>query len=232
MASKLPENPFPVTTYLGEKYRCMVSCKNSAITKCSVYLFSMQQHLMADLFLLPKHPFFRSTQLLKLEKLNPAAYCDFIVAMFHKYKEEIKPEIAKEIIEWVNNHTYYVQQLCNRVFAAVRKEVTSAAWKQQAYLILKEQESVFFAFRNLLTQPQWKLLKAIASEGMVYQPTSKEFMGKYNLGTSATVLRSLKTLQSYELVYNETDTEGLQYYCVYDVFFQRWCQNEKNLLSI
>ncbi|MFO7844407.1 MAG: ATP-binding protein, partial [Bacteroidales bacterium] len=83
-----------------------------------------------------------------------------------------------------------VQLLCNRVFLSVGKKVTTESWKEEAARILKEQEFVFFGYREMLTRPQWDLLKAIASEGRVYQPTASAFTGEYSLGNPATVLRS------------------------------------------
>lgn len=190
------------------------------------FIFSgSRQHLMTELFSSPTRPFFRSTQTMKLEKINFEIYGDFIEEMFGKYKKEISRSIVNAILEWTNCHTYYVQVICNRVFSNTHKKVTEELWKQQAYEILKEQEIIFFSFRNMLTKPQWKLFKAIASEGTVYHPTSKEFLVKHHLGTSATVLRSLRTLMNYELVYGEPDTSGNQFYSVYDVFFQRWAEN-------
>jgi len=59
---------------------------------------------------------------------------------------------------------------------------------------------------------------------MVFMPTSKKFISTYQLGTSATVLRSFKALQDYELIYYEFDTNGEKYYSVYDVLFQRWSE--------
>jgi len=191
-----------------------------------VFVFSgSQQHLMTELFSSPKRPFFRSTQIMKLEKLNPEVYCEFIVSMFQKYNKKISSETACEIIEWSNVHTFYVQQLCNRVFSSSDQIITSAKWKEQAYLILKEQEQIFFSYRNILTNHQWQLLKAIAHERKVFQPTSKDFLNKHNLGASATILRSLKSLQGYELVYHDFDAEGNKYFSVYDVFFQRWMES-------
>lgn len=190
-----------------------------------IFIFSgSQQHLMAELFASPKRPFFRSTQMLKLDKINKNAYRDFIISMFQKYNKDISPVLATDILEWTNTHTYYVQQACNRVFAATNKEVTNEIWKQQAFQLLKEQEVVFFAYRSMLTNPQWQLLKAIAHEGMVFMPTSKKFISTYQLGSSATVLRSLKALQDYELIYNEFNIKGEKYYSVYDVLFQRWSE--------
>jgi uncharacterized protein len=190
-----------------------------------MFIFSgSQQHLMSELFTLPKQPFFRSTQMLKLEKIETTVYSEFIAALFKKYQKEMSKEIAADILKWTNTHTFYVQQLCNRVFTATDKKVTSEIWRQQAHTLLLEQEPVFFAYRNMLTNPQWQLLKAIAHEGTVYMPTSKKFLHTYHLDTSATVLRSLKTLLNYELIYTEFDPQGQKYYSVYDVLFQRWAE--------
>jgi len=86
------------------------------------FIFSgSQQHLMTELFTSPKRPFFRSTSMLKLNKINKTVYRNFIVELFIRYKKEISPELAEEIIDWTAAHTYYVQQLCNRVFSVTKK---------------------------------------------------------------------------------------------------------------
>jgi hypothetical protein len=130
------------------------------------------------------------------------------------------------MLTWGELHTYYIQQICNRVFAATVKEATPDVWKEQASELLKEQEIVFIGYRNILTIHQWKLLKAIARERKVYQPTGIEFSSKYSLMNSATVRRSLQSLQQYELIYKDLDSEGKSYFSVYDIFFQKWCSEK------
>ncbi|MBN2814765.1 MAG: ATP-binding protein [Bacteroidales bacterium] len=192
-----------------------------------VFIFSgSQQHLMTELFTAPQRPFFRSTSVLKLEKLNFDKYREFIISQFKKYGKEISSSIVEEMLIWGDVHTYYIQQMCNRVFAATVKQVTPEIWKEQAFELLKEQEIIFIGYRNLLTAHQWKLLKAIAREGKVYMPTGTEFSHKYSLTNPASTLRSLQSLQKYELLYKDFDATGKSYFSVYDVFFQRWC-NEK-----
>jgi len=93
---------------------------------------------------------------------------------------------------------------------------------EEAYRLLKEQESVFFSYRDLLTQSQWNLLKAIAYENRAFAPTSFEFLDKYRLGSSATVLQSLKSLMKKEMVYSDHDRSGALFYSVYDLLFRRW----------
>lgn len=188
-----------------------------------IFIFSgSQQHLMTELFSSPKQPFYRSTQIMKLEKIDKAVYSDFIVEQFKKYRKDISFEVAMEILSWTNTHTFYVQQLCNRIFSASKNNVTSNIWKSEAKSLLLEQELLFFSYRSMLTRNQWQLLKAIAKENVVYQPTSKEFLKPYELGPSASVLRSLEALINYEIVYSDFDNEGNKYYSVYDVLLQRW----------
>ena len=181
-----------------------------------------QQHLMNDLFANPSRPFFRSSQFLKIGKLPAEKYREFIADKFSSADIQISPDTIDEILHWTDLHTYYVQLLCNRVYLSAAKEVSSDDWKAEAEKILREQEFVFFSYREMLTKPQWNLLKAIAQDGKVYQPTSSDFIYRYQLGNPATVLRSLKSLQKMEMVYQETDEEGNSYYGLYDILFRRW----------
>jgi hypothetical protein len=188
-----------------------------------VFIFSgSQQHLMTDLFANPERPFFRSTQTLKIGKLDEKTYRDFILRKFRSKSRSITGETVTEMLKWADLHTYYVQLLCNRVYLSSGKEITSWSWKEEAARILKEQEFVFFGYREMLTRRQWDLLKAIAVSGKVYQPTSMEFITGHRLGNSATVLRSLQSLLKMELVYRESDPDGTPYYGIYDVLFGRW----------
>jgi hypothetical protein len=187
------------------------------------FIFSgSQQHLMTDLFANPERPFFRSTQFMKIGKLPEQIYLDFIRRKFKQHSRTITEETIAEMLKWTDLHTYYVQLLCNRVFLSTGKQVTTEGWKEEAARILKEQEFVFFGYREMLTKPQWKLLKAIALSDRVYHPTSSEFMARHFLGSSATVLRSLQSLLRKELIYKENDEDGNLYYGVYDVLFKRW----------
>jgi hypothetical protein len=183
---------------------------------------------MSDLFTNPARPFYRSTQFLKIGKLEEDTYRRFILKKFRDHSKSISDETVTEILKWTDLHTYYVQLLCNRVFLASGKHVTSENWKEEASKILKEQEFVFFGYRDVLTKPQWKLLKSIARTGKVYQPTSSGFISRFNLGNSATVLRSLNSLLKKEMIYTESDQDGNSYYAIYDVLFEKWMSRNQS----
>jgi len=192
-----------------------------------VFVFSgSRQHVMSDMFSNPAKPFFRSTLLMHLEKIKFESYQKFIAKKFSESGKEINNSTIAEILDWTNLHTYYVQLLCNRVFINSKNVITSELWQQEALKLLKEQEFAFFGYRDILTKQQWKLLKAIAHEGEAFAPTSKEFVQKHVLGSPATVIRSINSLQTKGLIYSQYDEKGVIFYSVYDVLFQRWMQNQ------
>jgi hypothetical protein len=83
---------------------------------------------------------------------------------------------------------------------------------------------IFYTYRDMLTKPQWKLLKAIALEGSVTNITSTAFYSRYDLGSSAALLRSLQSLLSKDLIYKKYDLKGIVSYHVYDTLLSRWLE--------
>ena len=190
------------------------------------FIFSgSKQHMMTDLFNHPSRPFYRSTNFLKLEKIPETEYSSFIIEKFKEEKINISQQIVSEILEWTEQYTYYVQLLCSRVYLGKERKITSDSWKEEAHKLLKEQEPVFYNFRELLTPPQWTLLKAMAKEHVIYQPTANDFISNYKLGSSAAVLRSLNSLTGKEMVYYDFDEKGNKYYKVYDLLLKKWLEN-------
>jgi DNA-binding MarR family transcriptional regulator len=86
--------------------------------------------------------------------------------------------------------------------------------------IFAENEPYYYGYKNLMTDQQWNLLKAIAQEGEMKQINQKNFLNKYHLSASS-VQRSIKALEERELVIHEKDA-----YQVYDVFMGRWLANK------
>ena len=76
---------------------------------------------------------------------------------------------------------------------------------------------------QFLTDNQFSLLKAIAQERKVGQPTAQEFIQKYNLPGASSVQIALETLVNKEFVYSLPDG-----YIIYDRFFDLWLQRFPN----
>jgi AAA+ ATPase superfamily predicted ATPase len=188
------------------------------------FIFSgSSRHLLTDMFANHKRPFFSSTAMLSLGPIAQAKYAAFIADKFQIHKRKISPEAIQFITDWSRLHTYYTQAVCNHIFATGIRNITLPVVQHECARLLKEQEPVFYQYRNLLTRIQWDLLMAIAKEDKVYQPSSKNFLASHPVGTASNVQRALEALLSKEMVFSERDDKG-NYYRVYDCFLARWLE--------
>ena len=184
-----------------------------------------RKDMMTEMFSSAKRPFFASTQYLVLDKIDREVYADFITAIFNKNHIAIEQSALDFIMDWTKGYTFYTQSVCNTVFRFADKNVNIDMVKQACDELLKNSEAVFFQYRKLLTPAQWELLIAIAKENEISQITSKNFVGKYNIGSPADVRRITKALIDKELLL-ETFTKTKTIYQVYDVFLSRWLERE------
>ena len=70
---------------------------------------------------------------------------------------------------------------------------------------------------QFFTENQFSLLKAIAKDSIVAQPTSGKFIKEHKLNGASSVKAALKVLEDKELVYRTN--EG---YIIYDRFMDLW----------
>ena len=182
------------------------------------FIFSgSRQHLMREMFLSAKRPFYQSTQIMSLDAINKNNYYQFANAHFQNNNFTITEECFDTIYSQFEGHTWYVQAVLNRLFA-YRKN-------------LNKPDIVFYALRELLEENtysyqellnaysgvQVNLLRAIAKEKKVVQITSGDFIAKYKLKNASSISRALKTMIDNELIY-----KSKKGYMVYDRFLGLW----------
>jgi hypothetical protein len=190
--------------------------KNTSFIFCG-----SNQKMMHELFHSAKRPFFASCTAMNLGKISEEDYKHFIAEKFKLYNRSIDNECLDFICEFTGLHTFYTQYFCFSLFARQLKKNTLQDALETASEILKLNEGNFYQYKNLLTTAQWNLLRGIAKEGSVYQPQSKAFIQKHNLGTPAMVKRGMDALLTKEMIYYQADVNE-PYYEVYDKFLMRW----------
>ncbi len=192
--------------------------------KNTAFIFSGSNYkLMHEMFNNAKRPFYASCSNLTLHPINEKEYTAFILKQFLRHKKNITAEAVQFILEWTCRHTFYTQFLCNRVFESGIKKVTEKDVITICAKIHEEEEGVYFQYRNLLTQAQWSLLKAISKEEKVEKLNAKEFIYKYQLGAVSSVNRSIEALQEKDLIHRLTTVPNA-HYSVNDKFLMRWLQ--------
>ena len=183
------------------------------------FIFSgSNKHLLISIFSDYGRPFYQSSDIMDLQRLETNEYTKFVVKFFKDEHREIDENLVKTYIEYYDNHTFYIQYFFNRLYATGKEKLTINDFSICRDSILKEKENIFYTYRNLLTKAQFTLLKSIANEKDLKQPNAKVFLHKYKL-TASSVNRTLKALLDKEMVYNES---GI--YKVYDVFLSKWLE--------
>ncbi|MDR0560043.1 MAG: AAA family ATPase, partial [Prevotellaceae bacterium] len=159
-----------------------------------------RKDMMTAIFSSAKRPFYASTQYVALDKIDRNVYANFITKTFKKQNIEIEQNALDFVMDWTKGYTFYTQSVCNTLFSIADKNIDIELVKKACTELLKNHEAAFFQYRKLLTPAQWNVLIAIAKEGEISQITSKNFVGKYNIGSPADVRRIVKALIDKELL--------------------------------
>lgn len=184
------------------------------------FIFSgSSRHMLENMFLSADKPFYRSSEILYLDKIAADEYGKFIKDKFKKNGRIIEDDQLSRIFEWTRIHTWNVQYVCNKLYDLDEMQITGDLSNKVFGEILSDFEPEYINYRNLLPSQQYKLLIALASEGSVDKPTAGSFIRKYDLTSPSSVTTSLKALLDKEMIVNENGK-----WMVYDIFFSRWLE--------
>ncbi len=179
-----------------------------------------RQHVMQEMFLSAKRPFYQSTQLLSIDSIDKAEYYKFAERFFRNQKHELPQSVFDAVYERFAGHTWYIQAVLNRLYgysASIDGKMVDMAVDE----IVDEST---YAYETLLAAypvGNVRLLKAIAHEGHVKEILSGEFIAKYKLKATSSVSSAIKKLLANELVYKTQDG-----YIVYDRFLGEWLRRQ------
>ena len=186
------------------------------------FIFSgSQQHLIYEMFLSAKRPFYNSTQIMTLTTIPMESYYKFAESLFAEGGRTIDETQFKFIYDSFEGHTWYVQTILNRLYESggdvtEREQVTDAI-----RTIVRENTMVYQNTIAMLPDKQLQVLKALAKEGKTATPNKGSFIQKYSLKAASSVSSALMSLVDKELVYRSQ--EG---YSVYDRFMEIWLRED------
>lgn len=188
------------------------------------FVFSgSKQHMMAEMFGSPQRPFYQSTETMGLLPLDEDIYYDFANRFFTEKRGLLDRQIFHDLYARFDGYTWYIQSVLNRLYEENRKVTTSAQLLDAIRLVILGKATQYENIIQFFTDNQFSLLKAIAQERKVSQPTAQEFIQKYNLPGASSVQIALETLVNKEFVYSLPDG-----YIIYDRFFDLWLQRFPN----
>lgn len=185
------------------------------------FIFSgSHTHLLISMFSAYARPFYNSSEIMNLERIDRDEYCSFITQKFSEGKIAINTETAQHIYELSNGVTYNIQYLCHKLYSSGKTQISEEEADTMLQTILKENEIVYFNYRELLTALQYQIVKAIAKENGVEQPYSNNFLQKYDLGSASSVRTAIEKLIEKGILIQKNGV------CLSDWYFSLWLQKQ------
>ena len=184
------------TNYLQGKFRSKWQ-HHQNVGYC---LFGSKRHMMMDIFTDSSKPFYRFGDLIFLNKIPRKDMFSFIKERFKQTGKKIEDNATSRLIELVDNHPYYCQQLAQLSWFRT-ESVCSDEIVIQAHKSLVEQLSLLFTnLTEELTVQQLNYMKALLSGESSLSST--EVMTKYGISSATSANRSKSTLIKKDILDN------------------------------
>ncbi len=202
-----------------KKLRSVWQLQNDA----SYCLYGSKMHFLSEIFSKPSMPFYKFGELMYLPKIDTPHWVAYICERFEKTGKNISPEIALKICESVENHSSYVQHLAWLVWSLSNESASDETFNQAYNELLNQNSTLYYRYLENLSGYQLNLLRALA-DGVETELSTSSVIFKYNLGSSANVVRMRKALEQKELI----DITGKRT-LIPDPVFKKWLQREMKL---
>lgn len=180
-----------------------------------------KQHILQEMFLSSKKPFYQSTQQMMIGAIECDKYVEFAVSKFCRPNIELPEELFRKIYERFDGHTWYIQNVMNRLYE-YRRTADDALVEYAVTEIIGESSFGYESILSAYSAGCIRLLKAIAAEGCVKEILAGDFINKYDLKAASSVEGFVKKLTDKELIYKID-----QGYIVYDRFMGEWLRRQQ-----
>jgi len=184
------------------------------------YVFAGSEPSLMEKMIGPRRPFYKAGPVMRLQKISPTVFGDFIDRRFTK--TGVKPEagVADAILDLAGNLPYDVQRLAHEAWDDVRarggRKVTLEDLHASLARLLSEQETIFEALWQRLTLHQRATLRAVVLQGG-REIHSADARARHRLGGASSIQKSLAALTDQDVLLKE----GTRYLVV-DSLLREW----------
>ena len=207
-----------ITHYSGANTEALLRSHIQFMPNVYFIFAGSQQHMMNEMFISAKRPFFQSSQIINLGEIDETAYFEFSAKLFERQEMSLPAPVFHYMYEKMDGQTWYLQAIMNRIYANHDVKVIGQAEVDQAIEeLIDENETAFENYYSSLTNNQSALLLAIARERQVKAPMANEFKRKHRLPALSSIKMALTALTDQQLVYQYHGS-----FIVYDRFFGMW----------
>lgn len=164
----------------------------------SYCFYGSKRHMLIEVFTDTSMPFYKFGDIIFLEKINTKEWVNFIKQRFEETNKQITDSQAKKIVELVDNHSYYVQQLAQQVWLRTTQKSNKKLIENTHQSLIQQLSLLFITLTETLTNTQLGFLKALLNGEQ--NLSSKEVMDTYKLGSSANVVKLKRALVDKDIL--------------------------------
>ena len=165
------------------------------VTYC---IYGSKRHMMMELFEKQSMPFYKFGDIFFLQKIGKDHFVKFISKSFSDTGKFISKNICEELINSVEIHPYFVQQLAHILWVNTEKIATEEIFEFSLNELIEQNGILYQEIIGDLSKTQVNFLIAL-SKG-VRNINSWEVLKKYDIGTSGNVTKVKKALVKKEII--------------------------------
>lgn len=164
----------------------------------SYCLYGSKKQIMIELFEKQSMPFYKFGDVLFLNKIEKEHFVKFISDSFLKANKFIEEGFSRELIDVVDNHPYYVQQLAHIIWVNTTNAVTKNILEESINELIEQNSILYQQIVNSLSNKQINFLKALSKGVTAFN--SFKVLKKHDIGTSGNVTKIKKVLVNKEII--------------------------------
>lgn len=192
------------------------------VTYC---LFGSKRHMMLDIFNNTSKPFYKFGDIILLQKIDRESWVNFIVESFKKSDKEISRNLAVQISNLMQNHSWYIQQFSHYIWNKTNKSVDEEIINLALEELINANMPLFQKEVEIISTTQLNLLKAIVKNETKY--TSARVMQEYKLGTPRNVSKNIQSLLKKDII-DYSDNNYLFLDPLFEIWFKKYILNQSS----
>jgi len=168
--------------------------------KHAVYcVYGSQSHMMTALFEDKSMPFYKFGDVLYLQKIKMEYLVKFITDSFRNTGKTIEPQTASEIVNNMECHPYYVQQLAHLVWIRTAKKASADILKSALDDMLTQNAPLYMRDVDSFSNTQISFIKALI-DGRQSNLYNNNIIREYELGTTGNVSKIIHALTKKDVI--------------------------------
>ncbi|SNZ02707.1 hypothetical protein SAMN06265182_0187 [Persephonella hydrogeniphila] len=180
------------------------------------YIFvGSRRKLLVDMFTDKKRPFYKSSFLYPLKKIEKSEFVKCIISSFKRTEKVCSKSTAEEIYDLVDGYPYYVQKLSSIIWDLTDKKVTEKIVENALKTLIKMESIDFESIWINLNKSEKIVLKMITIYPEI-SPFSKEFLEKSKLSIGG-IQKAISSLIKKDLIEKEDNL-----YLLTDPVMKHW----------